>query len=155
MHFTKSRQSSVQEIHDRLEYFATKESLTAEELEEAQAVSLCYVIRHKQGRNRHVNLLRYDDVWLDNRKTGEPRRISVSEQHILVVQKIRKLMGPDFIRTVDSLDALDPDGISPSVKPLYEAYVTVNDQIRNLVNEHMKSLSENERDYAIKQGIIF
>lgn len=106
--------------------------------EDALIAWLSYLVKHRIGRERSINMLQYD--------TG----VSVSRQHVAMIQLMNQVF-PGLVARFNSgalIDTPDESHESQIARELYE-------NIRKLATDTMNTRISEEKKYARTQGLIF
>ncbi len=118
--------------------YSEKRQHTETETQNALATALCYLIRHKVGRESGLNLLQFES------------QNSVSRQHVSMIRIIEKNF-PNLIAQFNGGELFDQDNEALSAQIAQEQYSKF---IRE-TGEILKDRKKVESEYAVKQGLIF
>jgi len=106
--------------------------------EEALESWIYYLVKHKVGREQWLNMLQYDSDK------------SVSSQHVEMIMLFNKVF-PWFVAKFNSWEFFDEKDETPEAQLVREKY----NFIKNLSNSAMSDRDKLEKEYAIKQWVIY
>jgi hypothetical protein len=129
-------QHSVSDLYNRV--FAALNSENKEIRNEALLAWASYLVKHKVGREKELNMLQYD-----NEK-------SVSSQHVEMISILNKVF-PWFVANFNKWIFFDANNNSEEAKIVRDLYSHIN----ALANDTISKRNKNEKSYAVKQWAIF
>lgn len=138
IHNTQNRQAPVAEAYRSLEIFEASPNKSENDREIAQKTAICYLVRRRVGREQSLNLLQFSS------------EVSVSRQNVDMLRMIDRLF-PNLKLAFNDGSLFEAENTAAEAvvaKELYAAFATE-------ASTHMDERAKAERQYALKQGLIY
>lgn len=138
IHNTQNRQAPVAEAYRSLEIFEALAEKSETDIEIARKTAICYLVRRRVGREQSLNLLQFSN------------EVSVSRQNVDMLRMIDRLF-PTLKLAFNDGSLFEEENKTPEAITAKELYAAFSAE----TSTHMDDRAKAEKQYAIKQGLMY